>query len=124
MPNTTAPYNVYAFPLVNTYYRLDAKEKGNIILADMIVTFLDEFNYINALKDKGGLNRNIQIAGSVLSNISRLIQTFQLADPSYEYTELNGKYYKERPGEKQEINKEGYLINTFMEEYISAQSQN
>lgn len=124
MPNTTAPFNVYAFPLVNTYYRLDEKKKGNIILADMIATFLDEFTYINALKDKGGLNRNIQIAGSVLSNISRLIQTFQLADPSYEYTEENGKYYKDRSGEKQEISKEDYLINTFMDEYIAAQSQN
>ena len=124
MPNTTAPFNVYAFPLVNTYYRLDEKKKGNIILADMITTFLDEFTYINALKDKGGLNRNIQIAGSVLSNISRLIQTFQLADPSYEYAEENGKYYKNRSGEKQEISKEDYLINTFMDEYIAAQSQN
>ena len=124
IPSTAAPFNVYAFPLVNTYYRLGEKEKGNAILAQMIETFLDEFNYINALKDKGGLNRNIQIAGSVLSNISRLIQGFQLADVSYEYSETDGKYIREKDGEEEEINKEDYLINTFMDEYIAAQSQN
>ena len=125
MPNTTSPFNIYAFPLVNTYYRLDEKEKGNVILAEMCETFLDEFNYINALKDKGGLNRNLQIASSVLSNISRLIQTFQLADPSYEYAKLAQKYYREKSGdEKEEISKGDYIINTFMDEYISAQSQN
>ena len=124
MPNTAAPFNVYAFPLVNTYYRLDEKEKGNAILAQMIETFLDEFNYINALKDKGGLNRNLQISASVLSNISRLIQSFQLANVSFEYAKLDGKYIREKSGEKEEISKEDYLINTFMEEYIAAQSQN
>jgi hypothetical protein len=124
MPNTSAPFNVYAFPLVNTYYRLGEKEKGNAILTQMIETFLDEFNYINALKDKGGLNRNIQIAGSVLSNISRLIQNFQLANVSYEYSEIDGKYFREKSGAVEEIDKEEYLINTFMDEYIAAQSQN
>ena len=124
MPNTAAPFNVYAFPLVNTYYRLGEKEKGNAILTQMIETFLDEFNYINALKDKGGLNRNIQIAGSVLSNISRLIQNFQLANVSYEYSEIDGKYFREKGGAEEEIDKEDYLINTFMDEYIAAQSQN
>jgi len=124
MPNTAAPFNVYAFPLVNTYYRLNQKEKGNIILAQMIETFLDEFNYINALKDKGGLNRNLQISASVLSNISRLIQSFQLANTNYEYVKLDGKYIKEKGEEKEEISKEDYLINTFMEDYLAAQSQN
>jgi tetratricopeptide (TPR) repeat protein len=124
MPNTTAPFNVYAFPLVNTYYRLGEKEKGNKILAQMIETFLDEFNYINAIKDKGGLNRNLQIAGSVLSNISRLIQSFQLANVSYEYSEIGGKYIREKGGTEEDISREDYLINTFMDEFVAAQSQN
>ena len=70
------------------------------------------------------MNRNIQIASSVLSNISRLIQGFQLADVSYEYSEKDGKYIREKGGKEEEINKEDYLINTFMDEYIAAQSQN
>ena len=88
------------------------------------VTFLDEFNYINALKDKRGLNRNLQISASVLSNISRLIQSFQLANVSYEYAKLDGKYIREKGEKKEEISKEDYLINTFMDEYVAAQSQN
>jgi hypothetical protein len=124
MPNTTAPFNVYAFPLVNTYYRLGEKEKGNKILAQMIETFLEEFNYINAIKDKGGLNRNLQIAGSVLSNISRLIQSSQLANVSYEYSEIGGKYIREKGGTEEDISREDYLINTFMDEFVAAQSQN
>ena len=124
MPNTAAPFNVYSFPLVNTYYRLSEKEKGNAILAQMIETFLDEFNYLNALKDKGGLNRNLQISASVLSNISRLIQNFQLANVNYEYAKLDDKYIRNTGEEKEEISKEDYLINTFMKEYIAAQSQN
>ena len=124
MPSTAAPFNVYAFPLVNTYYRLNQKEKGNAILAQMIETFLDEFNYLNAIKNKVGLNRNLQISGSVLSNISRLIQSFQLANTNYEYVKLDSKYIREKEGKKEEISKEDYLINTFMEEYLAAQSQN
>ena len=123
MPNTSAAFNVYAFPIVNTYYRLDEIQKGNTILANMIETFMTEFKYINSLRDKGGLNRNIQIAGSVLSNISRLIQTFQLADTNYEYAELEGNFYREKNGEKEEISKEDYLINNFMDEFIAAQKQ-
>ena len=99
-------------------------EKGNKILAQMIETFLDEFNYINAIKDKGGLNRNLQIAGSVLSNISRLIQSFQLANVSYEYSEIGGKYIREKGGTEEDISREDYLINTFMDEFVAAQSQN
>ena len=90
----------------------------------MIETLLDEFIYINAIKDRGGLSRNLQIASSVLSNISRLIQSFQLANVSYEYSEIDEKYFREKGGAEEEIDKEEYLINTFMDEYIAAQSQN
>ena len=123
MPNTTAPFNLYAFPIVNTYYKLKQSEKGNVILAQMIETFLAEFNYINALKDKGGLNQNIQIAGSVLSNISRLIQNFNLADMSYEYSENGEGYFREKGVNTEEISKDDYLINTFMDEFVAAQSK-
>jgi hypothetical protein len=37
---------------------------------------------------------------------------------------LDGKYIKEKGEEKEEISKEDYLINTFMEDYLAAQSQN
>jgi predicted restriction endonuclease len=60
----------------------------------------------------------------VLSNISRLIQSFQLANTNYEYVKLDGKYIREKGDEQEEISKEDYLINTFMEEYLAAQSQN
>jgi len=60
----------------------------------------------------------------VLSNISRLIQNFQLANVNYEYAKLDGKYIRKKGEEKEEISKEDYLINTFMKEYIAAQSQN
>ena len=52
--------------------------------------------FINALKNKGGLNRNLQISASVLSNISRLIQNFQLANANYEYAKLDGKYIRKK----------------------------
>ncbi|SVE12288.1 uncharacterized protein METZ01_LOCUS465142, partial [marine metagenome] len=112
MPKTTAPFSYFSFPLVNTYYLLDANKKGDVILADMIESFLDEFHYLNAIKDKNGIKRNREIAGSVLSNISQLIQRFKLADASYTYSELKGKYFKEKNETKEEISKNDYLINT------------
>ena len=124
MPNTTAPFNIYAFPLVNAYYQLNANEKGNIILAQMIETFLAEFKYLNALKDNSGLNQNIQIAGSVLSNVNRLIQNFNLTDKSFEYLEKDGEYFRDKDGSEEKITKDNYLINTFMDEYVAVQQQN
>ena len=120
MPKTTAPFSYFSFPLVNTYYLLDANKKGDVILADMIESFLDEFHYLNAIKDKNGIKRNREIAGSVLSNISQLIQRFKLADVSYIYSELKGKYFKEKNETKEEISKNDYLINTFLSEYTNA----
>ncbi len=124
MPNTTAPFNIYTFPLVNAYYRLNAKEEGNVILAQMIETFLAEFKYLNALKDNSGLNQNIQIAGSVLSNINRLIQSFNLADKRFEYLERDGEYFRDKGDSQEAITKDSYLINTFIDEYVAVQSQN
>ncbi len=39
-------------------------------------------------------------------------------------TETGSGEFREKSGEKEEISKEDYLINTFMEEYLAAQSQN
>ena len=72
-------------------------------------------------RNRWTLKQNISITGQVLGSLGRVIQIHKLEDLSYNYSEEDGIYYKEKGSNKEEIDFKTYTINTFMDEYLSIQ---
>jgi hypothetical protein len=87
----------------------------------MIDDNLTEIKYLKEFDRGSGLKQNISITGQVLGSLGRVIQIHKLEDSSYNYSEEDGIYYKEKSSNKEEIDFKTYTINTFMDEYLSIQ---
>ena len=87
----------------------------------MIEDYLKEYEYLKSFKSNTGLKQNINISRQVLNNLTRILSVYNLEDSSFNYYIADDKYYKEKEGEKIEINYSAYRINTFMQDYIELQ---
>ena len=120
-PNDVVRLSYFALPIIDLYYKLGATEKGSKVLATMIDDNLTEIKYLKEFDRGSGLKQNISITGQVLGSLGRVIQIHKLEDLSYNYSEKDGTYYKEKDSNKEEIDFKTYTINTFMDEYLSIQ---
>ena len=120
-PRDVVNLSYFSIPLIDLYYKLGETEKGSQILAIMIDDYLTEIKYLKEFDRGSGLKQNISIAGQVLGSLGRVIQIHKLEDLSYNYSEEDGIYYKEKASNKEEIDFKTYTINTFMDEYLSIQ---
>ena len=120
-PRDVVNLSYFSIPLIDLYYKLGETEKGNQILAIMIDDYLTEIKYLKEFDRGSGLKQNISITGQVLGSLGRVIQIHKLEDLSYNYSEEDGIYYKEKSSNKEEIDFKTYTINTFMDEYLSIQ---
>jgi tetratricopeptide (TPR) repeat protein len=120
-PNDVVRLSYFALPIIDLYYKLGETEKGSKVLATMIDDNLTEIKYLKEFDRGSGLKQNISITGQVLGSLGRVIQIHKLEDLSYNYSEEDGIYYKEKGSNKEEIDFKTYTINTFMDEYLSIQ---
>ncbi|MDG2263928.1 MAG: tetratricopeptide repeat protein, partial [Flavobacteriales bacterium] len=120
-PNDVVRLSYFALPIIDLYYKLGETQKGSKVLATMIDDNLTEIKYLKEFDRGSGLKQNISITGQVLGSLGRVIQIHKLEDLSYNYTEEDGIYYKEKGSNKEEIDFKTYTINTFMDEYLSIQ---
>ena len=119
--NDVVRLSYFALPIIDLYYKLGETEKGSKVLATMIDDNLTEIKYLKEFDRGSGLKQNISITGQVLGSLGRVIQIHKLEDLSYNYSEEDGIYYKEKGSNKEEIDFKTYTINTFMDEYLSIQ---
>ena len=120
-PRDVVSLSYFSIPLIDLYYKLGEAEKGSHLLAIMINDYLTEIKYLKQFDRGSGLKQNISIAGQILGSLGRVIQIHKLEDMSYNYSEENGIYYKEKGSSKEQIDFKTYTINTFMDEYLSIQ---
>ncbi len=116
-----AKFSYFSISLVDLYYKLGEKEKGNQLLGRMINNHLSEIKYLKEFDRGSGVNQKINITRQVLGSLAQIIETYKLEDASFTYTYNGDQFYKENNGEKEEINKNTYMINTFRNELRSIQ---
>ena len=120
-PSEVVALNYFSIPIIDLYHKLGETEKGNEILANMIDDQLKKINYLKEFNSGSGLKQDIGITGQILGSLARVLQIHKLEDASYNYSEEDGIYYKEKDGSKESIDFKNYRINTFMDEYLSMQ---
>ena len=118
-PRDVVNLSYFAIPIIDLYYKLGETEKGNKILATMIDDNLIELKYLKEFKKGSRLKQNIGITAQVLSSLGRIIQVHKLEDITYQYINENGVYFKEKDGNKEEIDYNTFRINSFKDEYLS-----
>jgi len=121
LPGEVVTLNYFSIPIVDLYYKLGENKKGDKILADMIENHLTKIKYLKEFSSGSGLKQEIRITSQILSSLGRVLQIHKLEDSSYNYTNEDGIYYKEKDGNKDIIDFNSYRINTFMDEYLSLQ---
>jgi hypothetical protein len=120
-PDEVVALNYFSIPIIDLYYKLEKVEQGNQVLATMIKNYLTKIKYLKEFDSGNGLKKEIGITGQILGSLVRIVQIHKLEEPSYNYTSENGIYYREKDGEKENIDFNAYRINTFMDEYLSIQ---
>jgi hypothetical protein len=120
-PDEVVALNYFSIPIIDLYYKLEKVEQGNQVLATMIKNYLTKIKYLKEFDSGNGLKKEIGITGQILGSLVRIVQIHKLEESSYNYTSENGIYYREKDGEKENIDFNAYRINTFMDEYLSIQ---
>jgi hypothetical protein len=120
-PRDVVNLSYFSIPIIDIYFKLAEKEKGEKLLAIMMDDYLTEYKYLKEFDSGSGLKQNITICGQVLGSLSRVLQIHKVEDLTYTYSENNSVFYKEKFGNKEEIDYSTYRINTFMDEYLALQ---
>ncbi len=118
-PAEVVMLNYFSLPIIDLYYKLGEIKKGNEVLATMIDNQLTKIKYLKEFDSGSGVKQELQITSQILGNLDRILKTYRVEDPAYNYTEEDGTYYKEKDGNKEIIDFNTYRINTFMDEYSS-----
>ena len=83
----------------------------------MIDDQLTQIKYLKEFDRGSGVNMDINM--QVLQSLGQVVKVHKLEDPSYNYISENGIYYKEKSGNKKEIDFNTYRINTFLDDFLS-----
>jgi len=116
-PKNVVNLNYYTIPIIDLYYKLNQNEKGNKLLASMIDDQLTQIKYLKEFDRGSGVNMDINM--QVLQSLGQVVKVHKLEDPAYNYISENGIYYKEKSGNKKEIDFNTYRINTFLDDFLS-----
>ena len=120
-PRDVVNLSYFSIPIIDIYFKLAEKEKGEKLLAIMMDDYLTEYKYLKEFDSGSGLKQNLSICGQVLGSLSRVLQIHKVEDLTFTYSESSGLYYKEKEVEKEEIDYTTYRINTFMDEFLALQ---
>ena len=120
-PRETVNYSFFAIPIADVYFKAGAKEKGMNILSEMSEDFMKEYKFFSNFSDKQGVKQNLSISTQILASLFRLIQSNNLYQSDYDYITENDLFYKEKNNEKIEVSKSEFVINNFVDEFLSLQ---
>ena len=119
-PKEVIKLSYFSIPIIDIYYKLNEKRKGSEMLVTMIDTFLIANKKLKE-SNRDGNNLEFKFSSQVLGSLSRVLQIYKVEDLTFNYSESNGVYYKEKEGVKEEIDYTTYRINTFMDEFLLLQ---
>ena len=120
-PRETVNYSFFAIPIADVYFKAGAKEKGMNVLSEMSEDFMKEYKFFSNFSDKQGVKQNLSISTQILASLFRLIQSNNLYQSDFDYIKENDLFYKEKNNEKIEVSKSEFVINTFVDEFLSLQ---
>ena len=120
-PAEVVKLNYFSIPIIDLYYKLGEDDKGSEVLANMIENNLTTIKYLKEFKNSSRLKQDIGITNQILGSLSRILQIHKIQDNTYIYFYENDMYFREKNGKKETINFNTYIINTFMDEYLSLQ---
>ena len=120
-PRDVVNLSYFSIPIIDIYFKLAEKEKGEKLLSIMMDDYLTEYKYLKEFDSGSGLKQNLSICGQVLGSLSRVLQIHKVEDLTFTYSESSGVYYKEKEGVKEDIDYTTYRINTFMDEFLALQ---
>ena len=116
-PKEVIKLSYFGIPIIDIYYKLNEKRKGSEMLVTMIDNHITKIKYLKEFDSGSGLKQDIQLSGQILSSLGRIVQIHKVEDLTFNYSESNGVYYKEKEGVKEEIDYTTYRINTFVDEF-------
>ena len=67
------------------------------------------------------MKQNLSISTQILASLFRLIQSNNLYQSDFDYITENDLFYKEKNNEKIEVSKSEFVINNFVDEFLSLQ---
>ena len=120
-PRETVNYSFFAIPIADVYFKAGAKEKGMNVLSEMSEDFMKEYKFFSNFSDKQGVKQNLSISTQILASLFRLIQSNNLYQSDFDYITENDLFYKEKNNEKIEVSKSEFIINNFVDEFLSLQ---
>ena len=120
-PSNVVKLSYFAIPIIDIYLKAGEIEKGEKILAEMMDSYLTEYNYLKAFKANTGVKQDLNLSGQILASLARVLQIHQLQNSTYNYLYENEQYYREKNEDRDTINYTTYRINTFMNDYLELQ---
>ena len=120
-PRETVNYSYFAIPIADIYLKAGAKEKGMKVLSDMSEDFMVEYKFFSNFSEKQTVKQNLSLNTQILASLYRLIQSNNLYQPDFNYINENDLFYKQKNDEKIEIPRSEFVINNFVDEFLSLQ---
>ncbi len=120
-PRETVNYSYFAIPIADVYFKAGAKEKGMKVLSDMSEDFMIEYKFFSNFSEKQAVKQNLSISTQILASLYRLIQSNKLYQSDFDYISENDLFYKQKNNEKIEVTRSEFIINNFVDEFISLQ---
>tara|TARA_A100001035_G_scaffold186108_1_gene148329 strand:+ start:419 stop:3511 length:3093 start_codon:yes stop_codon:yes gene_type:complete len=120
-PRETVNYSYFAIPIADIYLKAGAKEKGMKVLSDMSEDFMVEYKFFSNFSEKQTVKQNLSLSTQILASLYRLIQSNNLYQPDFNYINENDLFYKQKNDEKIEVPRSEFVINNFVDEFLSLQ---
>ena len=120
-PRETVNYSYFAIPIADIYLKAGAKEKGMKVLSDMCEDFMVEYKFFSNFSEKQTVKQNLSLNTQILASLYRLIQSNNLYQPDFNYINENDLFYKQKNDEKIEVPRSEFVINNFVDEFLSLQ---
>ena len=120
-PRETVNYSYFAIPIADIYLKAGAKEKGMKVLSDMSEDFMVEYKFFSNFSEKQTVKQNLSLNTQILASLYRLIQSNNLYQPDFNYINENDLFYKQKNDEKIEVPRSEFVINNFVDEFLSLQ---
>ena len=77
-PSNVVKLSYFAIPIIDIYLKAGEIEKGEKILAEMMDSYLTEYNYLKAFKANTGVKQDLNLSGQILASLARVLQIHQL----------------------------------------------
>ncbi len=96
LPDSKIPFDYRLFPIVESYYRIDATDKAKMLLNQIIDNYAANLKYFNSfpLSKKKSLEMDIQQALAVMQNSFLIAEKYEDAEIANRAKEIFENYYQ------------------------------